>query len=61
MQIMIIKVKDSVSFISVYPKSLEQTFKAGLRVQNHLLNLCFGAMNSQRLLFSQKAGVSCLY
>ena len=30
-------------------------------VQNHLLNLCSGAVNSQRLLCSQKAGVKCSY
>ena len=29
--------------------------------QNHLLNLWYSAVNSQRLLFSQKGGVKCSY
>ena len=33
-------------------------FKTGFLVENHLLNLCSSAVNSQRLLCSQKAGVN---
>ena len=44
-------------FIFVYQKSLKRTFKTGFWVQNHLLNLCSRAVNSQRLLCSQRAGV----
>ena len=50
-----------VGFIFVYQKSLKQTFKNSFWVQNHLLNLCSGAMNTQRLLCSQIAGVKCSY
>ena len=41
----------------MYQKSLKRTFKTGFSVQNHLLNLCSSAVNSQRLLCSQKADV----
>ena len=50
-----------VGFIFVYQKSLKRTFKNSFSVQNHLLNLCSSAENSQRLLFIQKAGVKCSY
>ena len=50
-----------VIFIFVYKKSLKQKFKAGFWVQNHLLNLCYSAVNSQRLLYSKEAGVKCSY
>ena len=36
-------------------KSLKRMFKTGFPVQNHPLNLCSHAVNSQRLLCSQKA------
>ena len=38
-----------------------QTFKTGFWVQNHLLNLCTSAVNSQMLLCSQKAGVKAFW
>ena len=41
-----------VGFIFVYHKSLKQTFKIGFE-------FVFCAVNSQRLLCSQKAGVKC--
>ena len=41
-------------FIFVYQKSSKQTFKTGFWVQNHLLNLCSSAVNSQRLLCNKK-------
>ena len=47
-------------FIFLYQKSLKQTFKTGFWEQNHLLNLCSSAVNSQRILCGQKAGVKCL-
>ena len=50
-----------VGFIFVYQKSLKWTFKTSFWVQNHLLNLCSSAVNSQRLMYSQKAGVKCSY
>ena len=36
-------------------------FKTVFLVQNRLLNLCSSAVDSQRLLCSQKAGVKCSY
>ena len=39
----------------VYQKSLNLTFKTGFSVQNHILHLCSSAVNSQKLLCSQKA------
>ena len=44
-------------FIFVYQKSSKRKFKTGFWVQDHLFNLCSSAVSSQRLLFSQKAGV----
>ena len=46
-----------VRYLFAYQKSLNGTFRTGFWVQNHLLNLCSSAVNSQRLLCSQKAGV----
>ena len=43
-----------VRFIFVYQKSLKWTLKTVFRVQNHPLNLCSSAVNSIRLLCSQK-------
>ena len=48
-------------FIFVYQKSLKRTFKTVFWVQKHLSNLCSSAVDSQRLLCSQKAGVKCFY
>ena len=42
-------------------KSLKLTFKPGFWVQNHPLNLCSSAVDSQKLLCSQKAAVKCSY
>ena len=39
----------------VYQKSLKRTFKTGFWVQNHLMNLCSSAVDSQWLLCSQKS------
>ena len=50
----LIYIFDSILFL-LYKKSLKQTFKTGFWVQNHLLNLCSSALNSQRSLCSQKA------
>ena len=50
---------NSESNLFLYAKSLKRTFKIGFWVQSHLLNLCSNAVNSQRLLCSQKAGVKC--
>ena len=36
-------------------------FKTGFWVQNHLLKLCSSAVNSESLLYSQKAYVLKLY
>ena len=43
-----------VGFIFVYQKSLKRTFKTSFWVQNHLLSLCNSAVDSQRLLCSEK-------
>ena len=48
-----------VGFIFVYQKSLKRTFQTGLWVLIHLLNLCSSALDSQRLLCSQKVVVNC--
>ena len=40
---------------------LNERLKPVFLVQNDPLNLCSSAVNSQRLLCSQKAGVKCLY
>jgi hypothetical protein len=40
---------------------MPEIFQTGFRVQNHLLNLCSSAVDLQRLLCSQKAGVKCSY
>ena len=48
-----------VIFIFIYQKYLKQSFQTGFWVQNDLLNLFSGAVNSQRLLCSQRAGVKC--
>ena len=47
-----------IRFIFVYQKFFKRTFKIGFCVQNHLLNLCSLAVNSQRLFCSQKAGMN---
>ena len=49
-----------VEFIFVYQKSLKRPFKTSFWVQNYLLNLCYRAVNSQRLLCSQKFVVKYL-
>ena len=41
-------------FIFKYQKSLKRTFEPGFWVQNHPLNMYSRAVNSQRLLCSQK-------
>ena len=38
---------------------LKQKFQTSFWVQNHFWNLCSRSVNSQRLFFSQKAGVKC--
>ena len=43
--------------IIVLQKSFKRLIKTGVRVQNHLLNLCSCDVNSQRLFCIQKAGV----
>ena len=48
-----------VEFIFVYLKSLKRTVNTGFWLENHLLNLFSSAVNSQKLLCSQKAGVKC--
>ena len=45
----------------VYWKSLKRTFETVFCVQNHLLNLFYSAVNSQRSFCTQKAGVKCSY
>ena len=47
------------SIFFVYKKSLKRKLKTGFWVQNHLMNLCSSAVNSQRLLCILKAGVKC--
>ena len=43
------------------PEIFKTNFKTGFLVHKHLLNLCFSAVDSQRLLCSQKACVKCSY
>ena len=42
------------------PEILKTNVKTGFSVQNYILNLCSNAVNSQRLLCSQKTGVFVL-
>ena len=59
---MIKKAKLYKLFISVYQKSLKQTFQNDfLNTKSHLLNFCSRVVKSQRLFCSQKAGVKCSY
>ena len=54
-------IKPETIYIFVYQKSLYQTFHISFWAENHLLNLCSSAVNSQKLLCSQKAGMKWLY
>ena len=45
----------------IIPEIFKTYVETGFWVQNHLMNLCSRAVNSQRLLYSQKAGVKCSY
>ena len=58
MKIWIVKLDYIIRFIFVYQKSLNKRFKPVFEYKSPL-NLYCCAVNSQRLLCSQKAGVKC--
>ena len=51
----------SESDLFLYTRNFKRTFKISFWLHNHHLNFCSSAMNSQKLLSSQKTGMKCSY